>query len=277
MLKPNLNLRIQWRVLIVALLLCATGGVVFAADESVAARVQGIIAEHERAMSDFTRAYMSGGTSENRERLYRERYPQIGPFSQQLLSVAREHPADPAVFDALKWIVDHEGQGPRFDDASMLLAEHFTGDARAATVVLRFMNAMPTSAAAEAFLSSTIAQNPDRDTKGIATYALARIYQKRAGEISDANHDPGSIGLKRSRLQKAEVTLLTIKSDYGDVVAGSQFTLGKSADEDLFELHSPLAIGKVVPEITGEDLDGRAMKLSDFHGKVVMLDFWGDW
>ncbi len=30
-------------------------------------------------------------------------------------------------------------------------------------------------------------------------------------------------------------------------------------------------------EITGTDLDGVDFKLSDYRGKIVMLDFWGDW
>ena len=37
------------------------------------------------------------------------------------------------------------------------------------------------------------------------------------------------------------------------------------------------SIGKVAPEIEGSDADGVAFKLSDYRGKVVMLDFWGDW
>jgi thiol-disulfide isomerase/thioredoxin len=36
-------------------------------------------------------------------------------------------------------------------------------------------------------------------------------------------------------------------------------------------------IGEVAPEISGEDLDGQELKLSDFRGSVVVLDFWGDW
>jgi cytochrome oxidase Cu insertion factor (SCO1/SenC/PrrC family) len=38
-----------------------------------------------------------------------------------------------------------------------------------------------------------------------------------------------------------------------------------------------LGRGKPAPEITGEDQDGKPMKLSDFRGKVVLLDFWAGW
>ena len=36
-------------------------------------------------------------------------------------------------------------------------------------------------------------------------------------------------------------------------------------------------VGKLAPEISGVDLDGVPFKLSDYRGKVVMLDFYGDW
>lgn len=32
--------------------------------------------------------------------------------------------------------------------------------------------------------------------------------------------------------------------------------------------------GKRAPDITGEDADGVRFKLSDYQGKVVLLDFW---
>jgi len=38
-----------------------------------------------------------------------------------------------------------------------------------------------------------------------------------------------------------------------------------------------LAVGKLAPEIEGEDIDGTQFKLSDYRGKVVVLDFWGNW
>ncbi len=38
-----------------------------------------------------------------------------------------------------------------------------------------------------------------------------------------------------------------------------------------------LQIGQEVPDIEGVDLDGEKFKLSDYRGKVVVLDFWGHW
>lgn len=38
-----------------------------------------------------------------------------------------------------------------------------------------------------------------------------------------------------------------------------------------------LKVGKTAPEIVGVDLNGKPMRLSDYRGKVVVLDFWGDW
>ena len=38
-----------------------------------------------------------------------------------------------------------------------------------------------------------------------------------------------------------------------------------------------LGEGDLVPEIAGEDIEGTPFKLSDYQGKVIMLDFWGDW
>lgn len=35
--------------------------------------------------------------------------------------------------------------------------------------------------------------------------------------------------------------------------------------------------GDTLPEIVGKDLDGQEMRLSDYRGQVIMLDFWGDW
>jgi peroxiredoxin len=36
-------------------------------------------------------------------------------------------------------------------------------------------------------------------------------------------------------------------------------------------------VGKEPPELEGKDLEGRTVKLSDYRGKVILLDFWATW
>jgi len=50
----------------------------------------------------------------------------------------------------------------------------------------------------------------------------------------------------------------------------------EEAKEALIEVRK-LAIGSAAPEIEGVDVEGVAFKLSDYRGKVVLLDFWGFW
>ncbi len=37
------------------------------------------------------------------------------------------------------------------------------------------------------------------------------------------------------------------------------------------------AVGETAPDIVGPDIYGKKLKLSDYKGKVVLLDFWGNW
>lgn len=52
--------------------------------------------------------------------------------------------------------------------------------------------------------------------------------------------------------------------------------LGDAAQRELFELRN-IAVGTVAPDIEGEDVDGKQFRLSDYRGKVVLLDFWAFW
>lgn len=49
-----------------------------------------------------------------------------------------------------------------------------------------------------------------------------------------------------------------------------------AAKDALFEFEH-LQVGCTAPEIEGVDTDGAPMKLSDYRGKVILLDFWGFW
>jgi hypothetical protein len=43
------------------------------------------------------------------------------------------------------------------------------------------------------------------------------------------------------------------------------------------KLAASLSLGKPAPEIQGEDVESAKFKLSEYRGKVVLIDFWGDW
>jgi thiol-disulfide isomerase/thioredoxin len=66
-----------------------------------------------------------------------------------------------------------------------------------------------------------------------------------------------------------------VRTQYGDIKRGT-IPLAESIKPVQFELQH-LRIGQQAPEIEGEDLNGKPMKLSSFRGKVVVLDFWANW
>src|SRR5690606_2839237 len=51
---------------------------------------------------------------------------------------------------------------------------------------------------------------------------------------------------------------------------------GQGAATVLFRVEN-LAVGKPAPDFEAVDIDGEAFKLSDFKGKVTVVDFWGFW
>jgi hypothetical protein len=76
--------------------------------------------------------------------------------------------------------------------------------------------------------------------------------------------------------KKLEETLARIQKDFGNEVDTRNRKWGDVAAGRLRAMND-LLVGKVAPEIEGKDLDGTPFKLSDYRGKVVVLDFWGNW
>lgn len=40
---------------------------------------------------------------------------------------------------------------------------------------------------------------------------------------------------------------------------------------------SALTVGDLAPELSGPDKNGKTVRLSDFKGKVVLIEFWASW
>jgi hypothetical protein len=131
-----------------------------------------------------------------------------------------------------------------------------------------------THTAAVALIKAVAAKNPDRTARGQAVMALA--WQAK-GAFDFAEYKK-SADVDR-RAAEAEKAFEAVLKDYADcprLIRENARSLGEEARQELFALRH-LRISKVAPDIEGEDLDGVKFKLSDYRGKVVVLDFWGDW
>lgn len=58
------------------------------------------------------------------------------------------------------------------------------------------------------------------------------------------------------------------------VIVLSQTACDSGSDVPPSGLTATLRQGYIAPDVEGSDLEGKPMKLSDFRGKVVVLEFW---
>lgn len=206
--------------------------------------------EYQSAMNEFYQAYGKAKTNEEKQALVQS-MPQAAAYAARAMQVAQDHPDDPVAAKALSWIVTNVRAGELADQAINRLIEKHVESPELARVCQMLMYT-PSPRAGE-LLKLAYEKSPHRDVRAAANYSLA---SKAQGE-------------------QAEELFEKLLKDYADVAAGSS-TYGKLAERNLYELRF-LAIGKTAPEIEGEDIFGKKFKLSDFRGKVVVLDFWGHW
>jgi hypothetical protein len=85
-------------------------------------------------------------------------------------------------------------------------------------------------------------------------------------------HRPGPHALLPSAAARQEVT----KKYAAITTPDGKAKLGDKAASELIRIKNlpNLKVGKPAPDIVGEDIDGKKFKLSDYRGKVVLLDFW---
>jgi AhpC/TSA family len=201
----------------------------------------------------------------------------------KVIDLVRQDPTSDASFDALGWIVIEARNltRPYGLQAVELLRDHHTKNPKIGRVcgALGVWWRWEKEPVLE-FLRAAARQNPDRTARGNATLALARLMNMKAQTLEyQKKGDP------KAAAREAEALFDEVVSKYADCPnlrtrprSTNRFegTIGDEAGAELFELRY-LAVGKVPPDIEGEDLDGQKFKLSDYRGKVVVLDFWGHW
>jgi hypothetical protein len=125
-------------------------------------------------------------------------------------------------------------------------------------------------AGGEALLRALLEKDTRHDVQGMACLTLAQSLKARADGMPEAKAKDAD------KLRKESEEFFDRAGDkFADVKFG-RGTVGDTAKRELFELRF-LSIGKEAPEVEGEDIDGKKFKLTDYRGKVVLIDFWGDW
>jgi hypothetical protein len=214
---------------------------------------QAIVAEFDKAMQEFMTAYRAAKTDEERQVVF-EKYPRAEKYAPRFLAIAEKERGDPAAFDCLIWVARHCRTGQDLEKAIQVLLEDHIRSEKIEQVCLALYFSRNSST--EERLRTILEKSPHPQVQGQATLRLAQY-------------------LKPSKAAESERLLELVIEKFGGL-AGGEKTLGDQARAELFEIRN-LAIGKVAPDIEGEDIEGRRFKLSDERGKVVVLDFWGNW
>lgn len=76
--------------------------------------------------------------------------------------------------------------------------------------------------------------------------------------------------------KELEAVVARIRQDYGETLDERERSYASVADGILFA-RQRLQVGMSAPEIEAADTQGVSFKLSEYRGKVVLLDFWGNW
>ncbi len=209
--------------------------------------------------------------------------------AQQLLD---EDKTDLTAFKSLQWMM-YNDRDPESTKTAVALLEKFHMDRPEMGDMCQFL-----AQSNRELLEKLLAKSPHVGVRGQACYAMAEGLKNdiqmadyvRSAKPEDLEGMKTWLGAdKFAALGTLDVdaTQKQIEKIYDRVVAEfsdvkvnvgtkRETTLGKQAGAALYETRN-LVVGKPAPEIEGADLDSVAFKLSDYRGKVVLLDFWGNW
>ncbi|HEV3144697.1 MAG TPA: hypothetical protein VGZ47_12480 [Gemmataceae bacterium] len=102
--------------------------------------------------------------------------------------------------------------------------------------------------------------------KAWAALTLGRMYRAKSDRVPEDSPEGKKLAAD------AENYLVMVVDKFGKENAEQK----KEAEREL-NIIRHLRVGKEALDIVGPDLDDKSFKLSDYRGKVVLLDFWGNW
>jgi hypothetical protein len=250
-----------------------------------------LVDDYQLDQQEFSRLLREAKTDADRQKITEQKMPKPDAAMDRLLELAIANPKDKGVVPgALIWIVKQGANGSAYvkrKDTALELLLNYVHNPQVAEVCASLPHRP--SPHSEKLLRAIEEKGPTPDAKGKATFNLAKYY-KYTVETSEKLKEltsPEEVYTKEvlKYLQDVDADAMTKDADklftvavkkYPEVPVMGNRLAGEVAEEELFELRN-LAIGKFAPQIEGFDLDGKKLKLSDYKGKVVVLDFWGNW
>ncbi|NOT30046.1 MAG: redoxin domain-containing protein [Planctomycetes bacterium] len=186
-------------------------------------------------------------------------------FVAELIALARQGKATDvaarAWIDVLRisgWVEDRELHSRAVE---CLLAEHVTSP-HMGTLISMLLYGAPAWAAPVA---------ADALRKIMAANSDAGMRQECLAELALLLGTEATFG--EAGRTEAEALLRRIEAEFGDTdfnaMTGRQFAAGARNESEH------LRVGQVAPDFEVNDQDGLRFKLSDYRGRVVLLDFWG--
>jgi hypothetical protein len=205
--------------------------------------------------------------------------PGQGPdlaFAPRFLAFAEKNPSDPSAFESLVLALHTSAlqKGPETVYAKALAqirANHITSP-EFARVLKEVGGANDDDS--QQLLREVLAKNTDHKIQASACKTLAAGLENAAKIADPIKNDPELRKLAEKQQGKEAVEKLIAEADHKRKEAGE---LTKTLGEKFGDVFSEPTVGKPAPEIEGEDADSKTFKLSDYRGKVVLLDFWGNW
>jgi len=185
-----------------------------------------------------------------------------------LMDVAVKEPELDAAFDIFSELVHGGFDETKSKLARTMIEKHHLEKPHVKKLILKFIE--KSDPKADYLLKIIAEKNPEADCRGLACYALGQFYKNR---LRSAGGEA-----KADELKAAKNWFNKAKDKYGPVKVEEK-TLAKLVDGELeaLALIGQLEVGKPIPNLSGEDLNGKAMELREHKGKVVMLSFWATW
>jgi hypothetical protein len=226
-----------------------------------AEQFQAMVKEIQASQREAGRALRQAKTAEERQKILDDFHKKPQAYVGRFLELAVKNPKEPFAFDALGFVAMN-GSGPELDKAiDLLIKDHSDKLAD----LLSKVASQSESPGVEKLLRVFVQKITDHALSGQASFSLGQLLQSKS-ESTTLNPDEAS-----KLATEAENLFDRVVKDFADVK-----DLADQAKGELFVLRN-LSVGKAAPDLSGEDGDSKKFKLSDYRGKVVVLDFWANW